>query len=193
MSCPDEGGIETPYYYKETKEDMNNNNPAPPLLTPGNINTNQTISSELPYYQKDKKSNKNIKLDGPETKVLLCFNIITFLIVFGFLIADIILASEYDFVNQIYAYIDRIILIIITLGLLITYKYYSKTIWIIKIIVLIVNIIMGLVLRILQFKKIKNIQPDDISIIFFRLMISFIEIGLYIVPIILIFQFMIKK
>ena len=113
------------------------------------------------YYMDDTKIKKN-----------LIMNIINFLIFSFYILLDLYLSKTFDFINQIFAYIDRIIIFMISLILLITYKRISKFARITKIIILIIQLVLGIILRILQYIKDKIL----LEMIIFRFFLSLFEI-----------------
>ena len=133
-----------------------------------NSNKNQPI--EMPYYEINKKSPKKYITTDENIKCILCLSIMNLIIVPILIFVDILTSESFDFVNQIYVYINRIIMIIISLWLLITYKNVSIFIRKAKFIILIINLFLGIILRILQAnvdKKFSEFAITKIILYFF--------------------------
>ena len=115
-------------------------------------NKNINVPPETIYNQSNKK-NENLNLDNRTIRLNLIMSKINVLIFCIYIIFDTIFSKNFDFINQIYAYIDRIIMFIISLILLLTYKKMSEFDRNTKFILLIFNLILGIILRILQSIK----------------------------------------
>ena len=142
---------------------------------------------ESPYYEKEFKDTKQesfnreefdkiyrpFKTAEPKDRGFLFFNIINIIIVCVFIFFDIILRNDYNFLKNIELYLDRIILFLISLGLLISYQKLSKLARIIKLIILIINLVIGITLRAIYISS----NSED-SLLIYRIILSLIQIAM---------------
>ena len=168
MDLQSKGVIEKPLCKEEENITPNDGNPAPSLQNPETITTNLPMSPELPHY-----ITKNSYSNDRGLICILVMNIINVIIISIFLVIEFI-SENGDFPELLFVYIDRIIMIVLALTFLFTYKISSKLIRKLKTATLIISLIAGLTLRIIQMTK----DPKcDGNIIEFRLIFSLVQIN----------------
>ena len=161
---------------KNENNDSNNLNQE--KLTSLELEKNSNINEppEIPYYDINKNSPKNYNDNSEAIRCILALSIINLIIVLVLIFVDIIISISFDFINQIYVYINRIFMIIISLFFLLTYKKVSKCIRKAKLIILIINLIVGIILRIIQANVDPKFSDDVVTKIAFYFIFSLCQI-----------------